>query len=101
MGALLDGVCAVFARHPDELKPLTGALRLTDTQSGRSWGFRLTEGAYAPLPDDAPADACILGKPEHLLAVLKRTLHPAKALLTGKVKVVGSKKLLIRLAEYL
>lgn len=101
LDAVLDGVLAVFSRHPEELRRVTGAFRLTNTEDARCWGFRLRQGEYAPLPLEAEADVCVLGKTDALLRVFKRQLSPVKALLTGKIKVVGQKKLLVQLAEFL
>ena len=101
LGALLEGVLAVFSRHPEELAEITGAFRLMDTANARSWGFRLTRGTYAALADTEAADVCVLGKPENLLRVFKREISPVKALLTGKVRVSGNKGLLLKLGEFL
>ncbi len=101
LGAIIQKALAVFEAHPDELADVTGAIRLTNTDTGDSWGFRLESGVYAPLADEDKADVCVLGKTEGLLGVLKRSINPVKALLKGQVKVQGKKKLLLRLAEFL
>jgi hypothetical protein len=98
---LMDAICAVLQRHPQELAHLTHSYRLVSTDTGYTTTFGLTEGVFARLPEDQAVDVEVTGKEQNLLAVFQRKVAPLTALLLGRVKLKGDKSALVKLAEFL
>jgi len=101
LSQVLDGLIELLKRHEDTFAGVTYRYRLAASDTGVTRGFALEDGRYAPLDESAPVDVTILGKEEHLLAIFNKQLKPAKALLTGKLKVQGSLVALNTLAAFL
>ena len=101
LSQVLDGLIELLKRHEDTFTGVTYRYRLAASDTGVTRGFALEDGRYAPLDESAPVDVTILGKEEHLMAIFNKQLKPAKALLTGKLKVQGSLVALNTLAAFL
>ena len=99
--ALMDAICGVLQRHPQELAHLTHSYRLVSTDTGYTLAFGLTEGVYARLPEGQAVDVEVIGKEQNLLAVFQRKVAPLSALLLGRLKLKGDKSALMKLAEFL
>ena len=99
--ALMDGVCAALARHPDALAGISGRYAVLAADSGYACAIALEDGVFLSLAPDAPVDVSVSGCEKDLLAVFRRELTPLAALLRGRVRVRGDKAALMRFAEFL
>ena len=98
---LMERFCAALRSHPEALGALSGSYRLQTLDTGFSLGFALSENSFRLLEANEKADVTISGKEQTLLSLVRRELHPAKALLTGKLTVKGSMAALNRFAQVL
>ena len=98
---LMEAICGVLSRHEEALKGITYSYRLCAGDTGYVKAFALVDGRFAELGDGDMVDVTVAGKEEDLRLVFRREMSPMSALLRGRIKVVGSKAGLIRLAEFL
>lgn len=101
LGQLMDAICSVLGRHPDQLAGMTHSYRLLASDSGYATAFGLQDGVLERLDDLRPVEVTVIGKEADLLAVFQRKLPPLKALLLGRIKVKGNKTALLKLGEFL
>lgn len=98
---LMEEICSILLRHPNDLKSITASYRLSATDTAYSLAFSLIAGHFALLTNEDTVDVSISGKEEDLLLVFHRKLSPMSALLRGKIKLQGSKSALLKLASFL
>lgn len=99
--SLMDAFCLALSRHPEALRGFTARLRLAATDTGRTCSFSLSDGVYTPLTDSDAVDAALLGTEDALLRVVCGRESPALALLRGRLRIEGSKAVLLRLGDLL
>lgn len=99
--ALMEGICAALARHPEALAGISGRYAVLAADTGFSCAFSLKDGVFSPLSPGTAVDVSIIGREADLLAVFRRELAPLSALLRGKIRVQGDKGKLMRFAEFL
>lgn len=99
--ALMEGVCAALARHPEALAGISGRYAVLAADIGFTCAFSLNDGVFSPLSPGTAVDVSITGHEADLLAVFRCELAPLPALLRGKIRVRGDKGKLMRFAEFL
>ena len=99
--ALMERFCRTLQAHPEALGALSGRYRLRTEDTGAEMAFALGENSFRLHESGEEADATISGKEADLVALLRHELTPAAAMLTGRLKVKGSMKLLRKFAQVL
>jgi putative sterol carrier protein len=98
---LVPALYAVLKRNGESLSAITHTYRLTASDTGYTCAFALQSGTFATLEPNAPVDVTVNGREATLLAIFQRKLNPTFALVTGKIKLTGSKAALMQLAAFL
>lgn len=100
LASLMDEVCGLLIRHTDALACIDSRYRLEASDTGYARAFALEKGVYRPLETGEAADVTLRGKETDLLRIFRGELSPMAALLSGRVKVYGSKAALMQFAEF-
>ncbi|MBR4166080.1 MAG: SCP2 sterol-binding domain-containing protein [Lachnospiraceae bacterium] len=92
---------ALAAGAKERLAGQTGLFRL-ETKQGRVVNLRMEDGAVT-LPEtvDSEPDCVLSADEQDLLGIINGSLHPAKALLFGKVRVKGNPAKILSLISLL
>lgn len=90
----------LMSGHRAELSDITGSYRFVP-KGENAIGVRITQGEVSALGADEVADVTVSGDGSAMLGVLRGTVNPIKAILTGKLKVRGNFALIKRLADKL
>ena len=101
LAVLLPALCDVLRRNEVSLTDLTYSYRLVASDTGYRFAFALDHGRLVERSDSEPVDVTVTGLERNLLAVFKRKLNPAAALLLGKIKLNGDRDALMKLAAFL
>jgi hypothetical protein len=101
LSELVPSLYAMLHRNGESLAGISHTYRLTASDTGYACAFALRDGAFSELTPSAPVDVTVNGKETDLLAIFQRRLSPTVALITGKVKLTGSKAALMQLAAFL
>ena len=101
LASLLPALRDVLCRNESDLADVTYAYRLATTDTDYLFTFALNQGHFTELATSDFVDVTVSGKENHLLAIFQRKLNPMTAMLTGRIKVIGSKTALIKLASFL
>ena len=97
LAVFMPALGEMLSRNSAALTSVTNAYRLVAADTGYTYAFALRSGIFELLSPTEPADVTVTGKEANLLAVFKRTLNPATALLMKKIRVQGSKAALLKL----
>ena len=98
---LMPALCDVLRNNEVSLADLTYSYRLSATDTGYRYAFALDHGRLVEPDESDPVDVTVTGLERNLLAVFKRKLNPAAALLLGKIKLSGDRSALLKLAAFL